>query len=101
LGIVAARVRVTGPVGGMLEFLILAAMACAGYAGGSGWLTLAGAMAMTVGGWWRKMQLLREHPRVPFSSKMTTYLVVSIVINLVVASGCYIAGRALKLWLLD
>ena len=66
----------------MLELLILAAMAFAGYAGGSGWLALAGAAAMTVGGWWRKVQLLRQHPRVPFSSKMTTYLVVSIVINL-------------------
>jgi hypothetical protein len=56
---------------------------------------------MTVGGWWRKMQLLRQHPRVPFSSKMTTYLVVSIVINVVVASACYVAGRAFKLWLFD
>lgn len=83
----------------MLEFLILAAMAFAGYAGGSGWLTLAGAIAMTVGGWWRKVRLLREHPRVPFSSKMTTYLVVSIVINIVFATASYVAGRALGRWL--
>ena len=58
----------------MLEFLILAAIACAGYAGGSGWLALAGAVALTVGGWWRKVQLMRQDPQVPFSSKMTTYL---------------------------
>ena len=85
----------------MLELLILAAMAFAGYAGGSGWLTLAGATAMTVGGWWRKMQLLRQHPHVPFSSKMTTYLVVSIILNVGFATASYIAGQLLKRWLGD
>jgi hypothetical protein len=83
----------------MLEFLILAAMALAGYAGGSGWLTLAGAVAMTVGGWWRKVQLLRQHPQVPFSSKMTTYLVVSIVINIGLTAASYVAGRSVSWWL--
>ena len=85
----------------MLELLILAAMVFAGYAGGSGWLTLAGAAAMTVGAWWRKVRLLREHPRVPFSSKMTTYLVVSIVIYIGLTSASYAAGQALRRWLAD
>ena len=85
----------------MLEFLILAAMAFAGYAGGSGWLVLAGTAAMMVGGWWRKMQLLRQHPQVPFSSKMTTYLVVSIVINVGFTAASYIAGQVLRRWLGD
>ena len=80
----------------MLEFLILAAMAVAGYEGGSAWLALAGAAAMTVGSWWRKVALLRQHPTVPFSSKMTTYLVVSIAINLAFATASLVAGRAAK-----
>ena len=54
---------------------------------------------MTIGGWWRKVQLLRQHPQVPFSSKMTTYLVVSIVINLGLAVASYIAGHVLRRWL--
>jgi hypothetical protein len=83
----------------MLELLILAAMVFAGYAGGSGWLTLAGATAMTIGSWWRKMQLLRQHPRVPFSTKMTTYLVVSVVLNFVFTVASYIAGQVLRRWL--
>ena len=83
----------------MLEFLILAAMAFAGYAGGSGWLTLAGAAAMTFGGWWRKVQLLRQPPQVPVSTQMTTYLVVSIVINIGLAAASYLAGRNLSWWL--
>ena len=83
----------------MLEFLILAAMAFAGYAGGSGWLPLAGATAMTVGSWWRKVQLLRQHPRVPFSTKMTTYLIVSIVLNAVFTGASYIAGQIMRRWL--
>lgn len=83
----------------MLEFLVLAAMAFAGYAGGSGWLTLAGAAAMTLGGWWRKVRLLRQHPQVPFSTKMTTYLVVSVVLNIGLAAASYVAGRAASRWL--
>ena len=83
----------------MLEFVILAAMAVAGYEGGSAWLALAGAAAMTIGGWWRKMGLLRQHPQVPFSSKMTTYLVVSIAINLALAMVSLIAGWAARYFL--
>ena len=85
----------------MLELLILAAVALAGYADASGWSMPAGAAAMTIGSWWRKVQLLRQHPRVPFSSKMTTYLVVSIVINFVFTVASYIAGQALRRWLAD
>jgi hypothetical protein len=85
----------------MLELLILAAMASAGYAGGSGWLVLAGTAAMMVGAWWRKLQLLRQHPQVPFSSKMTTYLVVSVMINFGFAAASFVAGQALRRWLGD
>jgi hypothetical protein len=77
----------------MLEFLILGAMALAGYVGGSGWWVLPAAAAMTVAGWWRKVKLLRQHPQVPFSSKMTTYLVASIAINLGFATVALLAGR--------
>jgi hypothetical protein len=48
---------------------------------------------MTAAGWWRKVRLLRQHPQVPFSTKMTTYLVVSIAINLGVATLALLAGR--------
>ena len=51
---------------------------------------------MTFGGWWRKVRLLRQHPQVPFSTKMTTYLVVSIVINLAFATLSLLAGRAAR-----
>ena len=54
---------------------------------------LLAAAAMTVAGWWRKVRLLRQHPQVPFSTKMTTYLVVSIAINLGVATLALLAGR--------
>ena len=45
------------------------------------------------------MKLLRQHPQVPFSSKMTTYLVASIAINLGFATLALLAGRALRLLL--
>ena len=77
----------------MLEFLILAAVAFAGYAGGVGVVGAAGGGAMTIAGWWRKVKLLRQHPQVPFSSKMTTYLVASIAINLGFATVSLLAGR--------
>jgi hypothetical protein len=83
----------------MLEFLILAGVAWAGYAGASGWWAPLAATAMTVAGWWRKVRLLRQHPQVPFSTKMTTYLVVSIAINLGFAIASLLIGRAARLLL--
>ena len=77
----------------MLEFLILAATAFAAHAGASGWWVLPAAAAMTVAGWWRKVKLLRQHPQVPFSTKMTTYLVASIAINVGFATLALLVGR--------
>jgi hypothetical protein len=82
-----------------LELLILAGVASAGYAGAAGWWLLAGAAAMTVAGWWRKIRLLRQHPQVPLSTKMTTYLVVSVAINIVFATAALIAGRVARWWI--
>ena len=83
----------------MLDLLIVATMVFAGYSGGSSWLALAGAAAMTVGSWWEKMRLLRQHPPVPFSKKMTAYLLVSIVVNLGFTLAGYIAGSVLRRWM--
>jgi hypothetical protein len=82
-----------------LEFLMLAGVAWAGYAQAAGWWALAGAAAMTLTGWTRKIWLLRQHPQVPLSTKMTTYLVVSIGLNVVFAALALIAGRVLHWWL--
>ena len=80
----------------MLELLILAAVAVAGYAGASSWSMPAGAVALTIASWWRKVRLLRQYPQVPFSSKMTTYLVASIAINVGFATLSLLAGRAAR-----
>jgi hypothetical protein len=85
----------------MLELLILATVAAAGYAGASSWSMPAGAVALTIASWWRKVRLLRQYPQVPFSSKMTTYLVVSIVIYIGLAVASYGASQALRRWLGD
>ena len=83
----------------MIEFLILASVAYAGYAGATGWWALAGAAAMTAATWARKIRLLRQHPQVPFTSKMTTYLVVSIAINVAFATLALITGRFARWWI--
>jgi hypothetical protein len=80
----------------MLEFLILVGVGACGYVGAPGWLILVGAAAQTAAAWWRKMRLLRQHPTVPFSTKMTTYLVAGIVINIAFAVLSYLAGAALR-----
>jgi hypothetical protein len=83
----------------MMDALILLAVGLAGYTGGSNWWPLAGAVVLTVAGWWRKVWLLRSHPVVPLSSKMTTYFVVSVAINLAFAWTSFLAGIFLR-WLL-
>ena len=83
----------------MLGGLILAIVAAAGYANGPWWSTLLGAGAVTLAGWWRKIRLLRQHPRVPLSTKMIAYLVISIVINVGAAFASYLAGQVLRFWI--
>jgi hypothetical protein len=80
----------------LLEFTIFAGIVWAGYAGHSGWLVPLGASLVTLAGWWRKMRLLRQHPQVPLSTKMRTYLVISIAINLAFAAASLLAGRLLS-----
>jgi hypothetical protein len=83
----------------MVEYLILAGLAIGGYAGAPLWWVLPATAAMTVAGWWTKAGLLRQHPRVPFSTKMKTYLVVGIVLDACLATTCYMAGRWAR-WIL-
>ena len=85
----------------MLEFAIIASLAAAAYLDQPGWWVLVAAAGMTTASWWRKVRLLRQHPNVPFSSKMTTYLVVSIAINLAFATAGYVVGRAARLVFTD
>ena len=80
----------------LLEFLILAGVTVIGYAGAPAWWVLPAAAVMTVAGWWRKVKLLRQHPQVPFSSKMTTYLVASIAINVTFAVASLLVGRTVR-----
>ena len=84
----------------MVEYLILAGMAIGGYGGAPLWWVLPATAAMTVTGWWTKAGLLRQHPRVPFSTKMKTYLVVGIILDACLATACYMAGRWAR-WMLQ
>lgn len=80
----------------MMELAILAAVAFTGYASVPAWSVLAGAAALTAANWWRKLWLLRQHPVVPFSSKITTYFVISILINFGFAAASFLVGRILR-----
>jgi hypothetical protein len=82
----------------MFELMILGTMAVAGYLGGSGWLGLAGAVALTVGRWVPKLRLLRLHPRVPLSTKMIAYFVAGVVANLLLAGAFLLVGRLTRAW---
>lgn len=85
----------------MIDALVLAAVAYAGYAAAPAWWALVGAAMLTIANWWTKLRLLRQHPRVPLSTKMTTYLVVSIGINLGFAAASLLVGRILARLLQD
>jgi hypothetical protein len=81
-----------------VDYLILALMVAVGYAGWPLWWVLPATAVMTAAAWWRKVGLLRQHPQVPFSSKMITYFVVGIVLDLLLATACHVTGRGVRLW---
>ena len=83
----------------LVEYLVLAAMAWVGYAGWAIWWVLPATAVTTAAGWWRKVVLLRQHPQVPLSTKMITYFVVGIVLDLLLATACYAAGRGVRWWI--
>jgi hypothetical protein len=83
----------------MQELVVFTAMAFMGYWDAPAWSVLAGAAVLTAAAWWRKLQLLRRHPQVPLSTKMTTYLVVSVAINAGLAAAGLLAGRLAAWWL--
>lgn len=77
----------------MLAYAIILAMGLAGYAGTPWWLVLLGAACLTLDGWWMKLRLLHQHPRVPWSSKIMTYFVTGILGNIGFAALSFGVGR--------
>lgn len=80
----------------MLEIVTLLAVAAAGYAGATGWLVLLGAAALLIEGWGVKLLRLREHPRVPLSTKMITYFVTGVLASIGLATLAYVAGVVVR-----
>ena len=80
----------------MLAFVIISGMAIAGYAGAPLWVVLFGVAGIAWEGWWSKLQLLRQQPRQPWSTKTKTYFVAGIVGNIVLSAVGYGAGRILR-----
>jgi hypothetical protein len=80
----------------LTNLVIFLVIGLAGYAGTSWWFVLAGAVALTLDGWWAKLRLLRHEPRMTWSSKITTYFVTGFVTNIGFAAFVYGAGRVAR-----
>ena len=80
----------------MLAYVIISAMAIAGYAGAPLWVVLFGVAGIASEGWWSKLQVLRQQPSQPWSTKTKTYFVVGILGNIVLSAISYGAGRIVR-----
>jgi len=80
----------------MLTYAVILAMGLAGYARFSWWLVLPGAACLTLDGWWVKLWQLSREPRVPWSSKATTYFVTGVVFDIVLAALSFSTGRIVR-----
>lgn len=81
----------------LLDYLIILIVGLAGYADGPAWFVLVGAGGLTIEEWWRQLNLLRRHPSVPWSSKITTYFVTGVVSNLFFAALAFWFGMVMRL----
>lgn len=79
-----------------LEWITLFATAVAGYIAAPPVVVLIAAVALVVDSVWGKAWRLRQHPRVPLSSKMLTYLVTGAVLALLAAWIAYLAGAFVR-----
>ena len=77
----------------MLPYLIIPAMAVAGYLGAPWWVVLLGAAGIVSEGWWLKVQRLRQRPRQPWSTKTTAYFVTGILANIGLSAVSYGIAR--------
>ena len=76
----------------MLEWITLVATAVAGYAGAPRATILLAALALMLEPVWGKAWHLRQHPRVPLTTKMLTYLVSGAVLAVLAAWLAFVAG---------
>ncbi len=79
-----------------LEWITLFATAVAGYAAAPRLVIVLAALALMLDNVWGKAWRLRQHPRVPLSSKMLTYFVTGAVLALIAAWLAYAAGAFVR-----
>ena len=80
----------------MLAYVIVPAMAVAGYAGAPLWVVLFGVAGIASEGWWGKLQLLRQQPSQRWSTKVTAYFVTGILGHIVLSTLAYGIGRMVR-----
>ena len=80
----------------MLAYVIISAMAIAGYVGAPFWVVLLGVAGIASEGWWSKLQSLRQQPSQRWSTKMKAYFVTGIVGNIVLSAISYGVGRIMR-----
>ena len=80
----------------MIVLGILLLVGLAGYAGMPWWLVPLAAAGLTLEGWWLKLRLLLQHPRMPWSTKVTTYFVTGVLRDLCFAALAYAVGSAVR-----
>lgn len=78
-----------------LEWITLVATAVAGWAGAPRAVILMAALALMLEPVWGKAWHLRQHPRVPLTTKMLTYLVSGAILAILAAWLAFIAGAFL------
>jgi hypothetical protein len=80
----AMKLRATAP------YVLILALALAGWLGAPGWLALVGAAGLTLADW--GLRGLPPSARMAWTSKTTTYFATGIVANLILAALALAAG---------
>jgi hypothetical protein len=77
----------------MVAYAVILVLALAGCLQAPGWLVPVGAAAVTLADW--GLRGLPPHARMAWTSKTTTYFVVGVLANLILAALAFAAGRIL------
>jgi len=76
--------------------IVMLLAAAAGWAGAPWWFPLLAGAALSIEGWWARLNITGRHRGLTWSNKITTYFITGVLSNICLAAASYGLGWLLR-----